>query len=369
MNWGSMIAHSKDRDRQMTGRGSGVRAVTPKGVVYTFGGCMERKPGSLGGEMRMRVNEHCRTLSNHTRRNYIKACAAFDKWRKNAGLSNRAVRADPRAAVLQWRDALRAEGYAVSTLHTMVSGVCCGLKISSAQITPHGSAENKSKSLGRSARSRAAMEKPSNADIVQFQQMVGGRRGALGRLRGRDFGFDESAEPVVIFECDKGGKKQKQRIMASDVEKVKAYFDRVGPDELLFCRIDRDLDLHGVRAFHAAACYRMYAEKCACEAGRAEVRRQLWVRYTDPEIGCKAYLLAQAEGDKARARKQEYRFRREMRSGTYHLRGANRRVALQRGLPTEYDRTALLATSVFTLSHWRVDTAVKSYLLSENGNV
>lgn len=328
---------------------------------------MGRKPGSLGGEMRMRVNEHCRMLSNHTRRNYLRACAAFDKWRKEAGLSNRIVREDPRAAVIQWRDALRAEGYAVSTVHTMLAGICCGLAISSEKLMPHGSSEEKRKSQGRSARSRAALVNPSNADIVRFQRLVGGRRGALGRLTGRNFGNDESLEPVVIFETDKGGKKQKQRILPRDVEEVKAYFDRVGPDELLFPAISRDLDLHGLRAAHAVEVYHVYAEQCATVEGRAELRRQLWDRYTDPEIGCKAWLTAKAEGDTERMKKLEYRFRREMRGGSYHLRGANRRLAIRRGLPTELDRVAILATSVFVLSHWRVDVSVKHYLVSGPG--
>lgn len=325
---------------------------------------MGRKPGSLGGEMRMRVNEHCRTLSNHTRRNYLRACAAFDRWRKEAGLSNRIVRDDPRAAVEQWRDVLRAEGYAVSTVHTMLAGICCGLAISSGKLTPHGSSEEKRKSQGRSARSRAALENPSNADIVRFQRMVGGRRGALGRLTGKDFGYDENLEPVVIFETDKGGKKQKQHIAPQDMEQIKAYFDRVGPDELLFPSISRELDLHGLRALHAAEMYRLYAEKCIDPEGREELRRQLWDRYTDSEIGCKAWLMAKAEGNTERMKKLEYRFRREMRSGSYHLRGANRRLAIRRGLPTELDRVALLLTSVFVLSHWRVDVAVKNYWVS-----
>lgn len=43
---------------------------------------MARKEGSLGGEMRMGVKEHCTTKSNKT------------------------VRSDPRGALIQWRDAL-----------------------------------------------------------------------------------------------------------------------------------------------------------------------------------------------------------------------------------------------------------------------
>ena len=81
---------------------------------------MARKEGSLGGEMRIRINEHCKTKSNKTRRNYLKACACFDKWRKSVGLSNSVVRKDRKGAVEKWRDALIADGYAASTIHTYI---------------------------------------------------------------------------------------------------------------------------------------------------------------------------------------------------------------------------------------------------------
>ena len=58
--------------------------------------------GSLGGEMRMRVKDHCKDKSNHTRSNYMHACKSFDDWRKDAGLSNKYVRNHPRDSVVQW---------------------------------------------------------------------------------------------------------------------------------------------------------------------------------------------------------------------------------------------------------------------------
>jgi hypothetical protein len=194
--------------------------------------------------------------------------------------------------------------------------------------------------------------------------MVGGRRAALSRLTGKCFVYDESRCPCVFFERDKGGKPHKQRIRLEDVEAVKAYFDRCKPNERLFGKIDHDLDLHGLRAEHSRRMYQHYhSGLCATPQGREQLRQQLWARYTDPEIGCKAWLLAKEQGDKSRMRKLEYRFRRQMEDGTYYLRGANRQAAIERGRPVEYDRLAILATSVFSLSHWRLDIAVKSYLI------
>ena len=124
---------------------------------------------------------------------------------------------------------------------------------------------------------------------------------------------------------------QLQRIAPGDIELVKAYFENVCPDELLFPHIERDLDLHGIRAEHARDAY--------------------------------AYYYARAAGDRGRMKRLEYLFGRELADGVYHLRGDNRRVAMSRGLPTEYDRLALCCVSVFALSHWRSAVTVKHYML------
>lgn len=324
---------------------------------------MARKEGSLGGEMRMRINEHCKSKSNKTRRNYLKACASFDKWRKSVGLSNSVVRKNRSAAVEKWRDTLIAEGYAVSTVHTYIAGIACGLGIDMTGLTPSGTSEDKRKSLGRSDRARAALEKESNADIVRFQRMVGGRRSALMRLRGSDLVTDESNQLAIRFIKDKGAKTQLQRILPEHQEAVRAYFERVEPDQLLFPAISRDLDLHYLRAECAKNAYRYYEQICSTPEGRAEMRRQLWARYTDPEIGCKAYLLAKERGDAKRMQRHLYLFQQEIADGQYHLRGANRRVALKRGLPTSLDRLSLACVSTFHLSHFRNEISVKHYML------
>ena len=266
--------------------------------------------------------------------------------------------------MVQWVAHLDQSGMAKSTQHTMVAGCCCGLQIPSDGICRHGTAMDKTKSLGRSERAQAAREKESNADIVRFQSMVGGRRAALGRLTGADFGYDRSGNACVIFRQDKGGKDQYQVIMEKHIAAVKAYFDRCKPNERLFGKIDHDLDLHGLRAEHSRRMYQHYhSGLCATPQGREQLRQQLWARYTDPEIGCKAWLIAKEKGDRSKMHKLEYRFRQQMADGTYYLRGANRQAAIERGRPVAYDRLAVLACSVFSLSHWRLDIAAKSYLI------
>ena len=50
--------------------------------------------------------------------------------------------------------------------------------------------------------------------------------------------------------------------------------------------------------------------------------------------------------------------------GIYYLRGLNRKLALEHNLPVAYNRLALMAVSVFHLSHWRLDVTVCNYILA-----
>ena len=51
--------------------------------------------------------------------------------------------------------------------------------------------------------------------------------------------------------------------------------------------------------------------------------------------------------------------------GEYKVRGKNRINAEKNGLPAVYDRLAVIAVSVFHLSHWRCDVTVDNYLLAD----
>lgn len=322
------------------------------------------KQGSIGSEMRRRVDTHTKDMSKRTQAGYHRACRNFDTWRKENNLSNGDIRRNPRAAVQQWRDALQATGYTVGTIHTYVAGVCCGLGIDMTGIAKCATSADKRKSLGLCNRSKQARKRAENARIVRFQELVGGRRRALQHLTGADLVRDESGELCVRFLRDKGGKDQLQRIAPENLDEVKTYFDAAAPDKLLFPeKIDKNLDLHGIRAEHASAEYDRYAQICSTEEGRAKMREQLWKRYTDPVIGCKAYLQAKKAGNKEAMRSLRMQFAAEMKDGKYHLQQSNRRIAQERGLPVSYDRLALCCVSVFALSHWRNEVTVKHYMI------
>ena len=73
--------------------------------------------------------------------------------------------------------------------------------------------------------------------------------------------------------------------------------------------------------------------------------------------------------EEIRARWAEYNSAREwkdsvIREKPYYIRGKNKELAIAHGLPLVYDRLALMAVSVFHLSHWRLDVTVSNYLLA-----
>ena len=347
-------------------------------------GLPARKEGSLKSEMEHRIRQRAKQtncqLTHGYRDRAIKACGQFDQWRKHAGWTNAQVRADRRGAVTAWTESLqqpvskeemkalslrrKTDAYQPSSVHTMTAYLCLGLGIDMTGIAKTGTALDKKKSMGENVRAMAARQKRKNKRIVRFAELVGGRASAYSKLVGSDFVKDESGEYCVRFVGDKGGKTQYQRIAPEHVEEVFSYFQDKAPDELIFPeKRDRNLDLHGIRAEHARAEYQRYAQICRTSEGREKMKQQLWARFTDPVIGNKAWLSAKHQGKTAVMRKKEREFAAEMADGMYRLRTANRRAAILKDRPLEYDRLALCCVSVFALSHWRNEVTVKHYMI------
>jgi hypothetical protein len=49
---------------------------------------------------------------------------------------------------------------------------------------------------------------------------------------------------------------------------------------------------------------------------------------------------------------------------TYKMRGKNRELVKKLGFQYSFDRLAILATSIFHLSHWRNGVTVRNYILA-----
>ena len=79
------------------------------------------------------------------------------------------------------------------------------------------------------------------------------------------------------------------------------------------------------------------------------------------------YAASKLKKKKKKKKKKKYDWEWDERRvcGEYRARGKNRIKAEKNGLPVVYDRLAVMAVSVFHLSHWRCDVTVDNYLLAD----
>lgn len=186
--------------------------------------------------------------------------------------------------------------------------------------------------------------------LVEAQRCIGIRRDELARLKGRNLRTDESGHLCVEVERGKGGKYHLQRLLPEDEKTVKELFRGIGENENVFsaAEINNKIDLHAKRAEHARRTYDYFAKRIENEQGYAsELRKEVVRRWHEahPKENLPRDLYYQLT-----------------RSTPYKLRGRIKEQAIEHDRPTEFNRLAVIATSVFSLSHWRSNVAIKHYL-------
>lgn len=143
----------------------------------------------------------------------------------------------------------------------------------------------------------------------------------------------------------KNGKEHHQRIPLKDVDFVRSYFN--GSEDYVFRKAELDnlINLHRLRGALARRMYQEYLHRIETEPDYADqLREELKARFKN--------------------RKVKSKWKDHEVQGVYRVRGANRKRAEALGLPIEYSRLAVMAVSVFHLSHWRTNVAVTNYLLA-----
>ena len=249
---------------------------------------------------------------------------------------------------------LQENRYAASTIHTYLAAVCGIFEVRLSDINKpirHTAAYTRGR---RSALVDAQndLENPQWSYIVDFQRCVGLRRDELMKLTGQDLVRDESGQLCIFVRKGKGGKSQFQRILPEDEPFVRAYFENVASVEHVFCEkyFKNDLNFHSLRAESARTYYNYLLRKMKEDPSyRKKLEQEIRNRW-------QAMNLKQNGKVKPFLEKELY--------GTYTLRGKNRVLAQKKGLPLHYDKVALIATSIFKLSHWRNDVSVASYMLA-----
>lgn len=250
-------------------------------------------------------------------------------------------------------DCLKEKGLSPNTIHSYLAPVVLyhGMTLNDVDIPQRSAAANtRSRKKRASYRPNADPGNKKYARSVEFQKRVGIRRAELCRLRGDDFIVDESGYPCVRVKRGKGGKLQLQRILPDDVEFVRGYFDGTGEKIFTPEETKNKIDYHHMRAEQAVRAYKYYSSRIESEPGyKKKLTGEIIKRWNAYNLG---------ENGKPK------HFDRRDISGIYRVRGENKKLAIRKGLLTEYNRLALMAVSVFHLSHWRLDVTVSNYLLA-----
>lgn len=258
-------------------------------------------------------------------------------------------------------DFLKIQEKSASTIHTYIAPVCAYYGI------PMNDIDKPARKVSENIRSRNRTDKYKRSDqqfdnekyalVANFQAKVGIRRNELKKLCLDDLVQDESGYFCIQVKRGKGGKYQLQRILPEDVEFVKSYFKTPNSTEKLFKESDfsKNADYHKLRQLQSQRAYWYYYNQLhtgdpKVDAANAyRMRGELMKRWNKYNI------------DKHTGKPRHFPF--EDTKGVYKLRGDNRKKALADGLPVCYDKLAIMLTSVYHLSHWRLST-LTNYLLA-----
>lgn len=284
-------------------------------------------------------------ISQQSLTQYRQHAIKFGEWcKKEYGVK---AFADCKPYIQKYADWLVSKGLRDSTVHTYLAAVCRFFDVNLGTISkPKRVCAHNTRSRGKKkSDARRSASREASPRLYDFALKVGIRRAEYGHLLREDFVIDESGHPCVFVAKGKGGKKQLQRILPEDVSFVRSYFD--GSEKYVFSRAEmrNDIDLHALRAVQAHRAYEYYCRRIELE-GREKLAEEIRIRWAKYNI---------KDWDES-----------VIREKPYYIRGANKKLAIEHGLPLVYDRLALMAVSVFHLSHWRLDVTVSNYMLAVN---
>ncbi len=298
--------------------------------------------------------------NNHTVRLYLKASDKFWRWVKAQGIRSldQIAEEDLPALITAYVEYLTDQGYTASTIHSYVAPITYGLGFTRAESQAirkprRVAAEN---IRGRGPQ-HADAQRPVFARLVAFQAVVGIRRAELEKLTADCLVLDESGYLCVEVKRGKGGKHQLQRILPEDEAIVMETFAGCeGESVFSHAEMNNKIDLHQLRARQARRAYEYYLCRIQTEPGyREQLTGELTRRYLR--------MNTKSKPDKLK------RFLAQLRTpalgkDTWNLKGKSLERAENLGRPACYDRLALLAVSVFHLSHWRLDVTVSNYMIA-----
>ena len=256
--------------------------------------------------------------------------------------------------IQEYSNYLQKERYTASTIHTYLSAVCNVFSKNLSDISkPIRHTANYTKGRQNALQdTENDFNNLKHAHIVEFQRCAGLRRNELRHLTGADLIRDESGYLCIHIRKGKGGKTQYQRILEEDEPFIRSYFENTKQNERIFEEkyFKNNLNFHALRAESARKYYEIQIQKINENPHyRTQLEQEIRARWNAMNISKNGKVKPLAYHELC---------------GVYTLRGKNRALARAKGLSVHYDKTALLATSIFKLSHWRNDVTIASYMLA-----
>ncbi|MBR4858825.1 MAG: hypothetical protein IKU08_06530 [Clostridia bacterium] len=253
-------------------------------------------------------------------------------------------------------DSLKEQGYTASTIHTYLAALPAsfqGIKLKDINKPRRHTADYiRGRKEPFSPQKSFDLSHEAWKSLVDFNLKVGLRKREIQKLTGKCFKQDESGYWAVEVLRGKGNKYTLNRLnKPEDIEFIRKYFERIGPDELVFPpeMFKNHLNLHKLRAKSAKEYYRIQVQKIKENPEYAkQLEKEILARWNQ-------YNISPKTG------KPRY-FDRKNIEGYWVLRGKNRERAKELGNDGKYLKLAVAATSIFKLSHWRNDVTIFSYL-------
>lgn len=289
---------------------------------------------------------------NHTIRAYKRDIKEFSSWAKENEIKKSELGKD---VIQKYTDVLVEKGYSPTTIHRYIAPVCKGLGVSMDEISkPRRTADTIVRSRNEDANKQGKMEAQQERfeRVVSFQSAVGIRRAELRRLPVDCIRTDESGYMCVLVKKGKGGKMQLQRILPQNIEIVEKTIATAKSKNVFETKeMSNKIDFHELRANVAKEAYSYYENRLKTDLN---YRKQLQIEIVNRWNAC-------------RGKHSEESLKKFLRdvygSEVYEISKANKMRAIENGTPLAYDRLALMAVSVFHLSHWRLDVTVTNYLV------
>lgn len=306
---------------------------------------MSRYGKSLSYELyelaKLREDNHLQ--NNNTARSYKQSLKTFSMYCKSLGIKHLDQIKDPLSLVQSYEKSLESK-YTAATIHTKLAAVCTALSVPMYQISkPRRSVSAITK--GRYQADQALRSDPKYHILATIAAGTGLRRSEIASLSPASIKVDESGYTCLAVK-GKGGKYQLQRLYPQFEQSVLQIIRSTPITKEL---MTNKLNIHKYRSDLSKAMYKHYIQRIKTE-GREPLIQELRLRFS-------AYHRPDSKALSV--------FEHSLYSmSPYRLRGDSKVVASRVGMPLEYDRLALLAVSVFHLSHWRIGVTVINYLLA-----